>query len=218
MKKALILLTALMLTISAIALPAMAEEAGSTTDPASPAVDQTTGATTQTGRGSHGGRNPGRGQTPGQQNTPNNQTPKMPGPDSQMQPVPGQNGRKGFRGNNVTGRMEKMEKWLAQLVTDGVITQETADAILARIKELAAQTDAVPAAESAETPSLPDGTALAEAGEPPALPDGSTPEEAPEARLLKEMLDSGIITQEQYDQFISRFSAPAAAEAEGTGI
>ena len=45
----------------------------------------------------------------------------------------------------------------------------------------------------------------------------AAPEGNPEEQLLKEMLDNGVITQEQYDQYAARFSMPEAPEAEAAG-
>ena len=198
MKKTLALLMALALVISAIALPALAENN---------TVDQTTSATMQTARGGRGGK----GQMPGQNNR-NSQMPQMPNRNGQngqqqipdqnnQQQLPGKIGRKGFRGENTAARTEKLEQWLTQLVTDGVITQEVSDAILAHVKEqlTQAQTGTAAPAESAEAPAE-------------AAPEGN-----PEEQLLKEMLDSGVITQEQYDQYAARFSMPEAPEAGAAG-
>ena len=198
MKKTLALLMALALVISAIALPALAENN---------TVDQTTSATMQTARGGRGGK----GQMPGQNNR-NSQMPQMPNQNGQngqqqipdqnnQQQLPGKIGRKGFRGENTAARTEKLEQWLTQLVTDGVITQEVSDAILAHVKEqlTQAQTGTAAPAESAEAPAE-------------AAPEGN-----PEEQLLKEMLDSGVITQEQYDQYAARFSMPEAPEAGAAG-
>jgi Spy/CpxP family protein refolding chaperone len=198
MKKTLALLMALALVISAIALPALAENN---------TVDQTTSATMQTARGGRGGK----GQMPGQNNR-NRQMPQMPNQNGQngqqqipdqnnQQQLPGKIGRKGFRGENTAARTEKLEQWLTQLVTDGVITQEVSDAILTHVKEqlTQAQTGTAAPAESAEAPAE-------------AAPEGN-----PEEQLLKEMLDSGVITQEQYDQYAARFSMPEAPEAGAAG-
>lgn len=198
MKKTLALLMALALVISAIALPALAENN---------TVDQTTSATMQTARGGRGGK----GQMPGQNNR-NSQMPQMPNQNGQngqqqipdqnnQQQLPGKIGRKGFRGGNTAARTEKLEQWLTQLVTDGIITQEVSDAILTHVKEQLTQAQA--------------GTAApAESAEAPAEP---APEGNPEEQLLKEMLDSGVITQEQYDQYAARFSMPEAPEAGAAG-
>ena len=196
MKKTLALLTAFALVISAIALPALAENN---------TADQTTSATTQTARGGRGGR----GQMPGQNNR-NNQMPQMPNQNGQnvqppqlpdqsgqnSQQFPGKTGRKGFHGGNTAARTEKLEQWLTQLVTDGVITQEVSDAILNHVKEQIAQAQA-----GTTTPA-----------ESAAVPAEAAPEGNPEEQLLKEMLDSGVITQEQYDQYAARFSVPEVPE------
>ena len=202
MKKTLALLMALALVISAIALPALAENN---------TVDQTTSATMQTARGGRGGK----GQMPGQNNR-NRQMPQMPNQNGQIaqppqlpdqngqndqQQFPGKIGRKGFRGGNTAARTEKLEQWLTQLVTDGIITQEVSDAILTHVKEqlTQAQTGTTAPAESAEAPAE------------------DVPESTPEEQMLKEMLDSGVITQEQYDQYAARFSAPEVPEVPEAG-
>ena len=136
---------------------------------------------------------------PGQNNR-NGQMPQMPNQNGQQQ-MPGKGGRNGFRGGNNTVRTEKLEQWLAQLVTDGVITQEVSDAILTHVKEQIAQAQA-----GTETP--------AESTDPPAE---AVPESNPEEQLLKEMLDSGVITQEQYDQYAARFSVPEVPEIPEAG-
>ena len=84
MKKTLALLMALALVISAIALPALAENN---------TVDQTTSATMQTARGGRGGK----GQMPGQNNR-NSQMPQMPnqnGQNAQPPQMPDQSGQNG---------------------------------------------------------------------------------------------------------------------------
>ena len=193
MKKTLILLTALALIISAIAVPVLAEDAAGT-------VDQTTSATTRAARGGRNNQMPGNGK--------NNRMPQMPGQNNQQSQAPDQNsqlpgrgGRKGGRFGDESLRTEKLENWLAQLVKDNVITQEVSDAILSYVKEQAAQA----------------GTAAAAPADSPAAEE--TPAGSPEEQLLKEMLDNGVITQEQYDQYSRRISAPeppAAEEAAGT--
>ena len=205
MKKTLAILMVLTLIISAIVLPAMAENT---------TADQVTSATTQIARG-------GRGQMPGlnnrmpqmpRQNGQNGQLPQMPDqggqnaqpqvPDrnnSQGQLMPGKAGRKGFRSENNTFRTDRLEQWLAQLVTDGVITQEVSDAILAHMKEQITQSQAGSAAPAENTVAS-------------AQPEAAAPEGSPEEKLLKEMLDSGVITQEQYDQYAARISVPEVPE------
>ena len=66
---------------------------------------------------------------------------------------------------------------------------------------------------NAEAPA--EGTAPAEGSEPPALPDGTAPDGTASAQeeLLKSLLDSGVITQEQYDLLVSALQAPQAPPA-----
>lgn len=232
MKKMLALLITLMLVISAVSLPVLAEENNAT--------DTTTSATVQPARGGRGGRfqAPGNGQNaqtpgqmpqmPGNQNgqmpgSQNGQMPQMPGsqngqmpdnnqngqmPGGQNGQMPGMNGKGGRKGGHSaagsTVKTEKLEAWLTQLVTDGVITQEVSDAILTYIKDKAAQAQTVTAAP-------------ADAAEAPVLPDEAAPAASPEEQLLKEMLENGVITQEQYDQYAGRTAAPEAPEAETSG-
>ena len=140
-------------------------------------------------------------------------------PDTQQAPdtsVRGQKGR-GTRNQVKTGKngiTKKTTAWLDQLLADGVITQEVHDAIVSYLEAQQAQAAAAEPAEGTEPPALPDGTAPAEGTEPPAAPEAEAPE-SPEALLLKQLLDSGVITQEQYDALLPSFSAPAPAESNG---
>ena len=218
MKKTIALLMTLALVISAVAIPALAEE---------PAVDQVTSATQQGGQNSQsakGGRG-GRQQMP-RQNSQNGQAPQMPGQNdqnSQAPQVPGQNdqnsrmpgrGGKGNRRGGFTavtdGQTVKHGKTAVfdRLLADGVITQEIYDAIIAWMQQQAPQ-----AQQNAEAPA--EGTAPAEGSEPPALPDGTAPDGTANAQeeLLKSLLDSGVITQEQYDLLVSALQAPQAPPA-----
>ena len=218
MKKTIALLMTLALVISAVAIPALAEE---------PAVDQVTSATQQGGQNSQsakGGRG-GRQQMPGQ-NSQNGQAPQMPGQNdqnSQAPQVPGQNGRnsrmpgRGGKGNRqggftagTDGQTVKHGKTAVfdRLLADGVITQEIYDAIIAWMQQQAPQ-----AQQNAEAPA--EGTAPTEGSEPPALPDGTAPDGTASAQeeLLKSLLDSGVITQEQYDQLAGALQAPPAPPA-----
>ena len=100
-----------------------------------------------------------------------------------------------------------------RLLADGVITQEIYDAIIAWMQQQAPQ-----AQQNAEAPA--ESTAPAEGSEPPALPDGTAPDGSASAQeeLLKTLLDTGVITQEQYDLLVSALQAtqapPAAPAAE----
>lgn len=228
MKKTIALLMTLALVISAVAIPALAEE---------PAVDQVTSATQQGGQNSQsakGGRG-GRQQMPGQnsqmpqmpgQNGQNSQAPQMPGQNdqnSQAPQVPGQNGQnsrmpgRGGKGNRqggftagTDGQTVKHGKTAVfdRLLADGVITQEIYDAIIAWMQQQAPQ-----AQQNAEAPA--ESTAPAEGSEPPALPDGTAPDGTANAQeeLLKSLLDSGVITQEQYDLLAGALQAPQAPPA-----
>ena len=217
MKKTIALLMTLALVISAVALPALAEEPAGTVDQVTSATQQN-GQNNQLAKGGRGGRQqmPGRNNQNGQmpqmpgQNNQNGQTPQMPGQNNQN----GQNSRmpgKGGKGNHqgksaaeTNGQTVKHGKTAVfdRLLTDGVITQEIYDAITSWMQQQAPQVQ-----QNAEAPS--EGTAPAEGSEPPALPDGSAPAGFAEAQeeLLKSLLDSGAITQEQYDLLLSGLQA-----------
>ena len=224
MKKTIALLMTLALVISAVAIPALAEE---------PAVDQVTSATQQGGQNnqfSRGGRG-GRQQMPGQ-NSQNGQAPQMPGQNdqnSQAPQVPGQNdqnsrmpgrGGKGNRRGGFTagtdGQTVKHGKTAVfdRLLADGVITQEIYDAITAWMQQQAPQAQQNAGAPAEGTAPAED-TAPAESSESPALPDGTAPDGSASAQeeLLKTLLDTGVITQEQYDLLVSALQTPPAPPA-----
>ena len=128
-------------------------------------------------------------------------------PDTSVKGQKGRNTQKQVRAgkNSLT---KKTAAWLDQLLADGVITQEVHDAIVSYLEAQQSQ------AAAAEPAAVPDGIAPAEGNEPPAAPEGEAPE-SPEALLLKQLLDSGVITQEQYDALLPSFSAPTPAESNG---
>ena len=199
MKKTIALLTALALAISAAALPALAEDTGS-------AVDQVTSATqnSRNGQTAKGGRG-GNRQMPG-----NGQMPQIPGQNGQNNQIPGNGqmpgGNYGRQGKGAFGRNGQAVKGGKQLIFDqllseGVITREVYDAITAWINEKTQpQAEAAAPAEGADAPALPEG---ADAGA-----------DSEQSRLLKSLLDSGAITQEQYDLLAgAQPPAPAAPAA-----
>lgn len=212
MKKIIALLMAAALVISVFTAAALAEE--------NTAADGTSSATPGIQSGVGGRRQaPGSGrmpQTPGRENQDganSNQMPMRPGKGGgnfrqgigsggQNSQVP--NGRGGKLGRHLN---------LDQLLADGVITQETYDAINAWL-QARAQAASAPA-DTDGAPMQPDNAAPAEGAEPPALP-----EEAPEAsveaqeQLLKSLLDSGAITQEQYDLLVSGLRPVPADQSE----
>lgn len=118
-----------------------------------------------------------------------------------------------------TGRSGK-QLIFDQLLADSVISQDVYDAIMNYLKESATQQpadgsapalpDGTAPSEGEEPPALPDGTAPAEGSEPPALPEGvpegNGEDGSPEAQVLKELLDSGAITREQYDLLMNRIT------------
>ena len=142
----------------------------------------------------------------------------------------GQNGmdhRKGFGGSQFL---------MDQLLKDGVITQEVYDAIVAYMQEHAPQqasaadpADGTTQAQGTEPPALPNGAgaegfqapampngAAAEGAQAPAQPDGVQAQgENTEAELLKGLLESGAITQEQYEALMAKIALNATAPANG---
>ena len=192
MKKKLAIILTLSLAACMLALPALAEETAGT-------VDLVSSATRNNQAG--GSRN----QMPGQndQNGQNGQVPQLHG----MNNHGGKFGRNGHAGKTTKQGM------FDQLLADGVITQEVYDAISAwmQAKVPQAQQDNTAPAEGSEPPALPEGTAPAEGSEPPALPE-NVPDDTAALQLLKELLDNGTITQEQYDLLAGDIQiAPAAA-------
>ena len=251
MKKTIALLMTLALVISAVALPALAEEPAGTVDQATSATRQG-GQNSQSAKGGRGGRQqmPGQnsqnGQTPqmpgqnsqnGQapqmpgQNDQNSQAPQMPGQNdqnSQAPQVPGQNGQnsrmpgRGGKGNRrggftagTDGQTVKHGKTAVfdRLLADGVITQEIYDAITAWMQQQAPQAQQNAGAPAEGTTA--EGTAPAEGSEPPALPDSTASDGSASAQeeLLKTLLDTGVITQEQYDLLVSALQTPPAPPA-----
>lgn len=204
MKKFLTLLMAAILLIGAAVMPALAGETES-------APDQVASATVQAGNEN----------APAQPQMPSGQMPQapdgaqnapvMPGRNSgngQTAPqngMPGRGGRNAQQGKNFGNRNGGAADFrngkpgkLAdpdQLLADGVITQEIYDAIIAWLNEKS-QTQAAPAAPAgnAETPAAPEAA-----------------QESPALQLLKELLDSGVITQEQYDQLAPGYTAAEPA-------
>lgn len=217
MKKTIALLMTLALVISAVALPALAEEPAVT-------VDQVSSATQQNGQSNqfgHGGRQqmPGQNNQNGQmpqmpgRNSQNGQLPQMPGQNNQNKQMPAKGGKNSRRGGFTAGTNNQSVKHgktvlFDRLLADGVITQEIYDAITAWIQQQMPQTQ-----QNAEAPA--EGTTPAEGSEPPALPDGTASNGSASAQeeLLKSLLDSGVITQEQYDLLVSALQTPPAPQA-----
>lgn len=189
MKKIIALLMTLALLISAV-LPALAEETGTTVDQVASATQK--GRDSESAKGGRGGNR----QRPGQNSTApqapdTGVTPQAPGQDSQDSRATVKNSRNGKNGKNASAKKGKAARNDTQLVFDrllaeGVITREVYDAITAWLNSQSGQAQAAEAApaENSETVSA-------------------------EAQLLKSLLDSGAITQEQYDLLLSRLqSAP----------
>lgn len=190
--------------------------------------------------GQNGQQMPGQGgpQMPGQQmpgqgrqQKPGRNGQQMPGQNGQQMPgqngqqMPGQNGQqvpgqengsttqgKGFGGLHNGRHGARLD--LDRLLKENVITQEVYDTITEYMKKNAPQQDTANAsaetapAEGSEPPAAP-----AEGSEPPAAPEGAgEAPESPELRMLNELLESGAITQEQYDLLVSKLEAPAGAD------
>ena len=208
---------ALLLMFSALAVPALAEEENS-------ATDQITSATTQTGRGGRHqmpqapGQNGQNAQMPGQngqnaqmpgRNDQNGQTPGQNGQNGQNTQMPGRGGRHGNRSGsrntpNQGNRTVRLGKHLdlAQLVAEGVITQEVCDAITNYLNEKAGQAQQPDAASAAAADD-------AESAGAPALPeDAPDGQGTAEEEVLNNLLAGGAITQEQYDQLLKRMTPP----------
>ena len=210
MKKAIALLLTLALVISAAALPALAEDSAGTVNQIASATQQV-GQNNQFGRGGHGGRQ----QMPGQ-NSQNGQMPQMPGQDnqnSQTPQMPGKGGKGNRQGRFAVGQNGRTVKngklaIFDRLLAEGVITQEVYDAIIAWLQQQMPQ-----ALQNAEAPA--ESTAPAEGTEPPALPGGTAPADSTNEQeaLLKSLLESGVITQEQYDLLASALQTPPAPPA-----
>ena len=213
MKKTIALLMTLALVISAVALPALAEEPAGTVDQVSSATRQS-GQNSQSAKGGRGSRQ----QMPGQ-NSQNGQMPQMPGQNGQNSRMPGRGG-KGNRQNKAAagsgGQTVKHGKTAIfdRLLADGVITQEIYDAITAWMQQQAPQAQQNAGAPAEGTAPAED-TAPAEGSEPPALPDGTAPDGSASSQeeLLKTLLDTGVITQEQYDLLVSALQTPPAPPA-----
>lgn len=102
--------------------------------------------------------------------------------------------RSGSRDANTEGNFRQRLDF-DQMLKDGVITQEVYDTIMSYMKD--------------RSPQQQDDSAGAESAEPPALPDTAGGEPAGmEEDLLKELLDGGMITQEQYDQLLTKLGTP----------
>ena len=129
----------------------------------------------------------------------------------------------GERPDDMPGDMPGMA-W-SKLVEDGVISQETCDAIEEYIKENAPDKpdDAADGSERPEPPAKPDDDGT----EPPEKPEGdeSEPPELPEdgehidgipgltEDLLDALLDAGIITEDEYEALLELVPAVDVSEA-----
>lgn len=199
MKRTLILLMTLALLAGTAAIPAFAEETGNT-------PDQITSATSQPGKETPGNQQqmPDSSQLP--QTPGSTQNVRMPMRRGQNNPQPGMPGKdsRGAKqdkgpGDRNNGMPDKRDGGKHvnpdQLLAEGVITREVYDAI-ANWKNQKAQQQAVPAAPAKNTE---------------VQASGETEQESRELRLLKELLGSGAITQEQYDLLAAPYAAADSA-------
>lgn len=128
--------------------------------------------------------------------------------------------------NGMPGNMPGMA-W-GKLVDDGVISQETCDAIEEYIKENAPdKPDDDTAAGDSERPEPPEKPADDDGTEPPEKPDGdeSEPPEKPDdgeltdgipgltEELLDALLDAGIITEDEYEALLELVPAEDVSKA-----
>ena len=203
---------ALTLMITTAVLPALAEDGSG----AAAGQSATMVATMAKGGPGGGQRGPG-GQMPGgQQNGNNQQGPRGQAPNGQatngQMPDMNGNGQQApngqmpdMNGNGQqapNGQMPGERISFDDLKEQGVITQETLDAINAYMQENT-------------PPALPDGQAPTDGQTPPALPDGQAPTDGQtENPLMKELLEKGIITQEIYDAILAWQASQAQTTTE----
>jgi len=229
-KKLIALMMTLAMLLTALVIPALADDAQAPEIPQSSSSDSSFG----------NGQPP---QMPGNSNSNssfgNGQPPQMPGnsnSDSSSGNGQAPNMHGGFPGQ--PGGNEKKTDF-EQLLADGVISQETYDAIMAYMQShmpsgqpgqqnadgtAPAQGSEPPAlpdgqnadgtapAQGSEPPALPDGqnadgTAPAQGSEPPALPDGQNSSEASADPLLNDLLTDGIITEDIYNAILAATAA-----------
>ena len=200
MKRTLILIMAIALLTATAAIPAFAEEAAGTPDQITSATVQDGGETPASQQPAPGGNRPSRFTG----NTPNGRMPAAPGrsngngQNNQQPGTPGKDGRAMKQGKGITGR-NKGRNYVDpnQLLAEGVITREVYDAIVNWLSvKTRQQTVSAAPAGSAEAPAVTE-----------------TEQESPELRLLKELLGSGVITQEQYDLLAAGYAAADPADA-----
>lgn len=186
MKKgiALILVLTLVLGIGAVSASAETEAAA-----------QTPSTVTQSAKNNRpGGRNnrqapgqmPGNGQMPGRNNRqqPGNAQ-QVPG-NTQQQPG---NVQRGFGHGRMHGNGQGL---FDEMLKEGVITQEVYDSIKKYLQEKAPAQSTAPAAPDAAQPA--EGEKPADAPELPAQKPADSQDD-----LLKDLLASGVISQEAYD-------------------
>ena len=227
-------------TSSEESAPAESDANASTED--SQPVDGTSSATLQTGNtngnntnghGHHPGK-PGKPGKPGSQsqssgsapadgdqnsNAPadGNQNANAPTDGNQNGSAPAQ-GTQPMDGNQQPGQAPGLVSFEA-LLQNGVITQETYDAIMAYMQQnqpAEAQNGAVPPAlpegdTNGNPPVLPEGS---DNGNPPTLPDNADGSMVPPVNgLLQDLMTAGVLTQEQVDAITAWMATQAPATA-----
>ena len=155
------------------------------------------------------GQQPPQGEAPADNG--NGQAPEMNGQAPQM----GENGQPPqMNGKGPEDGFGFIE--FKDYVEDGTISQETYDAITKFMEEN--KPDLPEGMEEGERPELPEGVKNGEKAE---LPEGAKEGERPEMKegegpdLLKDLLEAGVITQEEYDTLAAAREAnkPAAPAA-----
>ena len=106
------------------------------------------------------------------------------------------------------------ESGLQTLVDEGLISQETLTAIMNYMKE---NQPAMPDGQQSggNPPAMPDGQQSG--GDPPAMPDGQQPGVMLSQTLLSDLLNAGILTQDEYDAILASDLVSTAAASLAPG-
>lgn len=164
------------------------------------------------------GQNDGQNQAPDMngQNNRQNQAPDMNGQNhAQNDRKPGEGSQDGQQKPDGQNAPKDMPTRLdaKKLLEDGVIDEETYNAIEAYLKENAPEKPEGETDETQQPPEKPEG-GQDDAQQPPEKPDGETDDDSAEKPelpeiggvldevQLKSLLDAGVITQEQYDALL----------------
>ena len=154
------------------------------------------------------GQSNGQNQTPNMngQNNGQNQAPDMNGQSNGQNQAPNMNGQ----GNAQNGQQKPDDQNAPKdmptrldakkLLEDGVIDEDTYNAIEAYLKENAPEKPEGGEQDGQQPPEKPDGEADDDSADQPELPEiGGGLDEV----QLKNLLDAGVITQEQYDAIVA---------------